>query len=61
MTDKGYMTTGEAAEALGRHKRTVLRMVASGALRGFRLNGYEMRVNADDVASMIATGKRAND
>ena len=60
MDDNKTMTAAQAAEALGVCRRTVLRMIERGQLRGFRLNGYAMRVNADDVASVAATGQRAD-
>ena len=60
MPNNTTMTAAQAAEALGVCRRTVLRMIERGQLRAFRLNGYAMRVNADDVASVAATGKRAD-
>ena len=54
------MTTTEAAETLKVHRRTVLRMIARGQLRGFRLNNWGMRVYADDVRSVAATGVLAD-
>lgn len=59
MTDT-TMTTAQAAEALHVCRRTVLRMIGRGQLRAHRLNGYAMRINAADVASVAATGKRAD-
>lgn len=55
------MTTTEAAKVLRVCRRTVLRMVERGALRAHRLNNWGMRINAADVRSVAATGRRADD
>ena len=52
MSDSLWLSTGEAAEALGVTPRTLYRLVDGGTLPAYRI-GRLIRVRSDDLASYL--------
>jgi excisionase family DNA binding protein len=54
---KDLLTVSQAAEALDKSVATIRRLVQTRKLAHYRIGG-EVRIGRDDVAAMIAAGRR---
>lgn len=57
MTAQRLLTTAQAAEQLGKHRKTVMRMIHTGELKAIRENGHgpgaRYKVHASSVTKWI--------
>ena len=53
VVDEEYFTPEEIAETLKVHKRTVLRWIAAGTLRGHRFSPGSVRVTKSDLEEFL--------
>jgi excisionase family DNA binding protein len=47
------MSVDQAAEALGLSRRSTTRLIETGQLRAYRISGFTIRIDEDDILAML--------